>query len=267
MVNDCSANRSFAQHQSNFSINTKELLAIYYGICSLSDKLANHHILCYCDNTTAVTTVNKMGSQNKLRDKIVFKIYSKLHSVNSSIISTHLSGILNGKADFLSHHSIRNDRTEWCISPETKPFILEHTEFTPNIDLFASHLNYQITPYCSLKRDPHSFRVNSFTLDWNNWRAYAFPPFCLLNRCLAKIENDEVKDIVMIVPVSPSSNYFSMLLCHLKSPPVLPPKKHHLPVVPPLGQNQENKNKRVETSFDSLVCYMLHSNKVPPSVG
>ena len=122
VVNDCSANRSFAQFQSKFSINTKELLAIYYGICSLSDKLGNHHILCYCDNTTAVATVNKKGSQNKLRDKIVFKIYSKLNSINSTIVSTHLSRTLNGKADFLSCHSIRNDRTEWVYFTTDKNF-------------------------------------------------------------------------------------------------------------------------------------------------
>ena len=76
-VNNNNANGSFAQHQSDFSINTKELLTIYYGICSLADQLQNHHILCYSDNTMAVATVNKKGSQNKLRDRIVFRIYAK----------------------------------------------------------------------------------------------------------------------------------------------------------------------------------------------
>ena len=227
-VNDCSANGSFAQHQSGFSINTKELLAIYYGVCSLADKLKNHHILCYSDNTTVVATVNKKGSQNKLRDRIVFRLYAKLQSLNSSIVSTHLSRIFNGRADFLSRNSIRNERTEWSICPDTKQFILRNIEFVPNMDLFASHLNYQFVPYCSLKRDPHCFQVDCFTLDWNNWRAYAFLPFCLLNRCLAKIESDQVKDLMMIIPVWPSSTYFSTLLCHLKGPPVLlPPNTAH----------------------------------------
>ena len=133
------------------------------------------------------------------------------------------------------------------------------------MDLFASHLNYQFTPYCSLKRDPHCFHVDCFTLDWNNWRAYAFPPFCLLNRCLVKIESDRVKDIVMIIPVWPSSTYFSTLLHHLKGSPVLLPKNTARQLFLPWDRSKR-LDKGSKTSFDSLVCYMLHSNKVPSSV-
>ena len=39
----------------------------------------------------------------------------------------------------------------------------------PEIDLFASRINYQVKPFVSYKPDPQAFAVNDFLLNWNRW--------------------------------------------------------------------------------------------------
>ena len=58
----------------------------------------------------------------------------------------------------------------------------------PNIDLFASRLNHKVPKYASWKPDPLASFVDAFTLNWREFsNAYAFPPFCLVGRCLQKV--------------------------------------------------------------------------------
>ena len=42
--------------------------------------------------------------------------------------------------------------------------------------------------------------IDAFTLRWTNMSCYAFPPFSLLPRVLAKIRNDEAL-VLLIAPV------------------------------------------------------------------
>ena len=39
---------------------------------------------------------------------------------------------------------------------------------SPNIDLFASRLNYQLKPYVSWMPDQETCLVDAFTLDWGS---------------------------------------------------------------------------------------------------
>ena len=48
------ANGTFSEKQSSLSINTKELLAIYYGLASFKRHLTAQNILCHCDVATDV---------------------------------------------------------------------------------------------------------------------------------------------------------------------------------------------------------------------
>jgi hypothetical protein len=60
---------------------------------------------------------------------------------------------------------------------------------TPNIDLFASRLNFQIEPYISYQPDPYAIAVNVFSLSWAGYTFYAFPPFSIIhfNECYKKL--------------------------------------------------------------------------------
>ena len=66
---------------------------------------------------------------------------------------------------------------------ETFPLCLEkickNLNFSPNIDLFASRLNYQLQPFVSYQPDPQSYATDAFSIiDWAQWDFCAFPFFC-----------------------------------------------------------------------------------------
>ena len=154
---------------------------------------------------------------------ITKKIFQLVRQLGANIYCVHTSGVNNDATNGLNRKDFCNTRTEWSLDPETMIFIWQHLEFKPNIDLFASHLNYKIKPYCSFRSDLFCMRVDAFTLNWSEWIPYAYPPFSILNRCLAKLDTDNMTDIAMIVPVWPTTPFFGNLIRHLKRPPILLP--------------------------------------------
>ena len=223
LVAGANVNGPFTEKQKTLSINSRELLAIYLGLLSLRDKLIGHSILCLCDNTTAVSCVNKKGSQDFFRDKLVGKIFELVASLNAQIAALQLAGEANSDADGLLRWGLKNERLEWTLLEDIYQWGLKQLEFEPNIDLFASHLNNKCTNYCAFKRDPHALFIDAFTINWSDWCPYAFPPFSLLDRSLAKIEADAVEDMVLVAPVWPTAPFYGSLSEHLKSKLVLLP--------------------------------------------
>ena len=68
---------------------------------------------------------------------------------------------------------------------------------TPGIDLFASHLNYQIKPFISYRPDPEALCV-AFQVNWNPFFFYAFPPFSILGKVLQKVIVDGAEGIIIL---------------------------------------------------------------------
>ena len=225
LVTGSNANGPFSAKQRELSINTKELLAMFLGLQALRDKIRDHNVLCFCDNVMAVSCITKLGLQNVIRDWLTVKIFELAHALNCKIAATHLARSENSSADGLSRKNFMNERLEWSLDVETFKFVKDNLGFHPNIDLFASHLKAKIHPYCSYKRDPGCMQVDAFTLDWGSWSPYAFPPFSLLDRLLAKFDADKVRDMALVVPVWPTAPFFGTMLRHLKKQPVvLPPQ-------------------------------------------
>ena len=80
-----------------------------------------------------------------------------------------------------------NGDTEWQLSPAIFKKIVRTFDFEPEIDLFASHLNYQVENYISWFPDPKASINDTFSIDWTNKKFYAFPPFSLIGATLADI--------------------------------------------------------------------------------
>ena len=267
-------NGSFSEKQMQLSINTKELLAIYYTVCTLHQELSHHHILCHCDNQTAISCMNRRGNQCLLKDKIVGKLYSKLHEISSTITVTHVAGIHNS-ADYYSRHGYRKDHLEYTIPSYVKDYMLQHLPFTLDIDLFASHLNNQFPLFCSYKPDPKALFINAFSISWRNWKPYIYCPFSLINRCLQKIENDKVADAVMLIPIWPASSFFGVLLRHLKSPPLPLPIRTGRELFLPWDKSQTMQIKGLRlalvhlsaTSFAPRVCPALWHTTLLQTLG
>ena len=69
----------------------------------------------------------------------------------------------------------------------------------PEIDLFAACLNAKCESYVLLEPDPNAFAVDAFTQKWNGIKGYAFLPFSLIGRFLAKIKRDQALIIVVVL--------------------------------------------------------------------
>ena len=96
----------------------------------------------------------------------------------------------------------------------------------PDIDLFATRLNHKVNKYISWKPDPFAMAVDAFTVNWNGYTPYIFPPFSLIAKILQKIEMDQVQDVIMIVPLWTTQPWFSKLLRMLTCCPLIISRDH-----------------------------------------
>lgn len=207
-------------------INLLELQAAFFGLKSFADHIRGIHIQLQVDNTTAVAYVNNMGGSKSLElDQLAKDLWEWSISREIWVSAVHIPGISNVDADEQSRHF--NDKHEWALNTGAfQEIIAEYPELT--IDLFATRLNHKICTYCSWKPDPGCSFVDAFSLNWNTFNFYAFPPFSLIPRCLQKINKDKATGI-LIVPLWPSQPWFPFLLQHLYKPPwILNPDKNLL---------------------------------------
>ena len=94
----------------------------------------------------------------------------------------------------------------------------------PEVDLFASRLNRQVKNFISWGPDPDYVAVDAFTISWNKWNTtYAFPPFSLIHRAIAKLEGGQAEGI-FIVPHWPTAVWYPQMLRLLTRRPILLPR-------------------------------------------
>ena len=87
-----------------------------------------------------------------------------------------------------------NYDTEWKLNTELLQQALQILGVNPDLDLFASRINTQLSSYVSFKPDPGAKAVQSvmlsLQLSWHDTRFYAFPPFCVIPKVLQNICTD-----------------------------------------------------------------------------
>ena len=92
----------------------------------------------------------------------------------------------------------------------------------PDVDLFATRLNSQLARFVSWKPDPEALFYDAFSRLWDAFTPYIFPPFSLLGRVLAKIQNSKVQQAIVIAPCWETRPWCPTLLSMLyQSPPRL----------------------------------------------
>ena len=109
----------------------------------------------------------------------------------------HIPGSLNTIADRKSRKF--HDHLEWSLNNSIFRAICEDWG-TPEVDLFASRNNSKLTKYVSWHPEPESWRVDAFSLTWNNKYYYVFPPFSLISRVTRKIRMDN-SHAILVVPM------------------------------------------------------------------
>ena len=92
-----------------------------------------------------------------------------------------------------------NENTERQISPKFFLKNVRNVDFEPEINIFASYLNFQVENYISWFPDPKAIIIDAFSIDWADKDFYVFPPFSLIDTTLARIGDNEASGI-MILP-------------------------------------------------------------------
>ena len=77
---------------------------------------------------------------------------------------------------------------------------------------------------CELEAGPLSEAVDAFSLQWSKVKGYAFPPFCLLGRCLSQVLRQQVPRLVLVAPVWKTQPWYPLLLDLLIDLPLLLPQ-------------------------------------------
>lgn len=209
----------WTQHESDCHINILEMRAVELGLMSLLDTTSNQHIRIMSDNITTVTYINAMGGcKSEECNHIAKRIWLWAIHRNNWLSAAHIPGHANVTADFLSRHF--NDGIEWQLDACIFHKICQSFG-VPSIDLFASRINHHTNMYVSWKQDPYATYVDAFTVNWNQFElSYAFPPFCLVARCLQKIASEKATTI-LIVPAWTTQSWFTMLLSMLIDQPMI----------------------------------------------
>ena len=60
----------------------------------------------------------------------------------------------------------------------------------PDIDLFASRINHQLSNYISWRPDLGAKAVNAFSIKWSPTYSYCFPPFSIILKVLQKVQQE-----------------------------------------------------------------------------
>ena len=82
--------------------------------------------------------------------------------------------------------------------------------FVPEVDLFASRLNCQIHPFVSWNPEPGAWAIDAFSISWTDLKFYAFPPFSILGRVLAKVQQDGATGM-LVTPLWSTQPWFPTL--------------------------------------------------------
>lgn len=203
-------------HEIHNHINFLELLAAFYALKSFCKTKTNAHVLIRCDNTCAVTYIQKMGGKIKLLNDLAHKIWLWCKSRNIWLSATHVPGIAN-EADFNSRNF--NENVEWKLNSDIFSIIVQKFGL-PQLDMFASRLNSQLDRYVSWKPDPDAEAIDAFSVNWSGKYIYCFPPFSLMGRLVQKVRQDQA-DVLLVAPLWVTQNYYTSVLEMLTMDPFI----------------------------------------------
>jgi hypothetical protein len=144
------------------------LLAVFLALKTFANSLAGKHVKVMIDNMNALSDINHMGtSKSDLRNALSKSMWLWCRTRNIWLTAVHIPGVENVEADHQSR--ITNTSAEWSLNKQIFYDAISRLGVTPNIDLFASRINYQIEPYVSFHPDPGAIAVNAFHMSWKSY--------------------------------------------------------------------------------------------------
>ena len=220
-------------------INLLEMRAVLFFL--ISNFVESLSIVLTTDNTTVVVYMKNQGGTH------CYSLYQLTKDVlilcsqfQIRLVVRHIPGRLNVLVDSLSK-SLAPVNTEWELHQAVFQSIVLHWG-NPNIDLFATSLNFKVTTFVSPVPNPRAYAVDAMSLSWEgmfayavdamslSWEgmfAYAFPPFRFIAPVLHKITGEKCR-IIVIAPAWPKQAWFANLLRLSCARPLVLPLKRNL---------------------------------------
>ena len=81
----------------------------------------------------------------------------------------------------------------------------------------------EAAPVCSLVPDPQAVFEDAFRHPWDDLDLYAFPPFPLVGRVIARVQESSRVAMTLVAPLWPEKEWFADLLLLLTQPPLALP--------------------------------------------
>ena len=203
-------------------INLLEMKALFLAFPSFREDVIGHHVTAMCDNSTVVAYVNKQGGTvSRALCLLASRLLTWTESLDIHIDARYLPGQASVLADLLSRRG-QVVRTEWSLHPRVARSLLR-VWGNPSIDLFATCLNAKLPLYCSLVPDPQTVFEDAFRHPWDDLDLYAFPPFPLIGRVIARVRESSLLAMTLVAPLWPEKEWFTDLLLLLTQPPLTLP--------------------------------------------
>ena len=129
-------------------INSLELKAVFLALKSLEGLVAGQSLLIRSDNTTVVSYINfQGGTHSPSLCLLAIELWEWCILRGIYLLAAHIPGKDNLVADFLSRGKFLP--SEWTLNPLIFRQICQVIVPQPEIDLFASTLNFQLPKYCA----------------------------------------------------------------------------------------------------------------------
>ena len=119
-----------------------------------------------------------------------------------------------GRRNVIADQLIRQGQvvgSEWSLHPEVAAKAFD-VWGTPWIDLFATRANRKLPVFCSPVPDPEAELEDAFQHAWDHLDVYAFPPFPLIPRVLARVRESRNLRMTLIAPRWPAQAWYPHLL-------------------------------------------------------
>ena len=138
-----------------------------FGLRALCGHINNQHINILIDNTATVGAINNMGSSKSLSlHSNIVDIWDWALSKHNWLTASHIPGILNIEAD---KESRKNEtKMEWKLNVELFSSLSHLLHFVPEIDIFASHINTQLSRFYAFRPDPEAEAIDAFSMSWTS---------------------------------------------------------------------------------------------------
>ena len=178
--------------QAALSINARELLDVRLGLYQARSSLQGRTVAVFCDNTTAVAYLRKVGGT---RSPLLHPLAPEILRWTESLSIRLAPQFLPGFADALSRpHQLPH--SEWSLNLTV--FQSLRRLWPVQIVLFVTSANHRCSIYFSTFRDPMSAGTNAFLQSGDGLQASSFPPVAIIPHVLATLQASTGTELTLV---------------------------------------------------------------------